>query len=48
MRFMSVFPILTGVLELAAGIVYLMHREYLLALAWTCYAIAAISLGLVK
>lgn len=42
----ALFPILVGLLELGAAIVYALHHEWLLALAWACYCVAAVALGL--
>lgn len=41
-----IFPCLVALLEAAAGVVYFYHGQYWLALAWGCYAIAAVALGI--
>lgn len=43
MTWTVVFPCLVGVLELAAAIAYAFARQWLLALAWACYAVAAVA-----
>lgn len=42
----SLFPLLVGLLELGAGIVYLLKRNYWPALTWLAYAVACV--GLIK
>ena len=48
MSFMSVFPIAVAVLEVGAAVVYVINKEWALAVAWFCYAVAAVALGMVK
>lgn len=48
MTFMRVFPFATAVMELSAAVVYITQREYALAVAWFCYAVACVALGMVK
>ncbi len=45
---MSFFPSVVGLLELCAAVVYVWNRQWALAVAWFCYAIAAVALGAVK
>jgi len=41
-----VFPLLVGALELCAGIAYAVNRQWWLALAWGCYALACVGLAM--
>lgn len=43
-----VFPVAVAVCELGACLVYLWHREWLLAIVWGGYAIAAFALAMVR
>lgn len=42
---MRFFPLAVGALELGAGIVYAVNRQWWLALAWSAYAVAAVGLA---
>ena len=44
----QIFPFAVGLLEFAAAAVYLYNKQFHLAVAWFCYSIAAVALGLVK
>lgn len=44
MTITRVFPAAVAVLELCAGLVYLWHRNWPLAVTWLAYGIAAIGL----
>ena len=48
MTFMAIFPYAVGVLDLGAVLVYLLNRQWALAITWFCYAIAAVALGTIK
>jgi hypothetical protein len=39
------FPLAVGALELGAGIVYAVNRQWALAVAWVAYAVAAVGLA---
>jgi len=41
-----VFPLLVGVLEGCAAVVYALNRQWWLALAWACYALACVGLAM--
>lgn len=41
-----VFPLLTGLLELCAAIVYATRGQWWSALAWSCYALACVGLAM--
>ena len=41
-----VFPLLVALLELGAGIVYALHGNYPLAVAWTAYAVGCVGLAI--
>ena len=45
---MRLFPYAVGILDLLAAVVYVYNRQYLLAITWFCYAIAAVSLGSIR
>lgn len=45
---MSFFPYAVGLLEFGAAVVYAMEKQWLLAITWFCYSIAAVCLGSVK
>lgn len=44
----SVFPVLVGILEGAAAVVYWVAGDRQAALVWACYAVSAITLGLMR
>ena len=44
--FLYVFPFAVAALDLAAGIVYAVNKQWALAITWILYAGAAVSLGL--
>lgn len=48
MMLMSLFPFAVAILDLGAVAIYLSYKQYALAITWLCYAIAAVSLGMVK
>lgn len=48
MTFMAIFPYAVGVLDLGAALVYLLNRQWALAMTWLCYAIASVALGTIK
>ena len=41
-----IFPLLVGLLELCAGLVYAWAGQWWLALAWVCYALACVGLAM--
>lgn len=41
-----VFPMIVGVVELAAGVRYAYSGKWALAVAWVCYGFAAVALAL--
>lgn len=40
-----IFPLVVGVLELVAGIVYVVKGQYGLGVAWISYAVACVGLA---
>lgn len=46
MTYLTIFPFVTGLMELGAAIVYAFDRQYALAFTWFCYALACVALGM--
>jgi hypothetical protein len=42
----AIFPLLVGLLELCAGVIYAWKGQWWLALAWAAYAVACVGLAM--
>lgn len=48
MNLTQVFPIIVGVMEFGAAVVYLWNHEPLKALIWFAYGVSAVTLAFLK